>query len=156
MGGWRAAGTGARWLSTRLTPGCSSSRADVRAVFLTHYYPPEAGAPQLRIAALAGGLAGHGWDVCVHTGFPHYPVGRVLAPYRNRPLLRERGPGGEAIVRSAIYPTANRGFARRLLNHASLAASALATAPASGAADVVVAESPPLFTAAAGAVYAAL
>jgi colanic acid biosynthesis glycosyl transferase WcaI len=128
----------------------------VRAVFLTHYYPPEAGAPQLRISSLARGLVEHGWDVCVHTGFPHYPVGRVLAPYRNRLLLRERGPGGEAIVRSAIYPSANRGFGKRLLNHASLAASALATARASGPADVVVAESPPLFTAAAGAAYAAL
>ena len=127
----------------------------MRAVFLTHYYVPEAGAPQARIAALAAGLARSGWDVTVHTGFPHYPAGRVLAPYRNRPLLRERGPGGERVVRSAIYPVANRGFARRLLNHLSLCGSALATAPASGPADVVVVESPPLFLAAAGVGYAA-
>ena len=79
----------------------------------------------------------------------------MLAPYRNRPLLRERGAGGERVVRSAVYATPNRGFARRLLNHASLCASALATAPASGPADVVVVESPPLFLAAAGVAYAA-
>jgi glycosyltransferase involved in cell wall biosynthesis len=128
----------------------------VRVVFLTHYYPPEAGAPQARISALAGGLTALGWEVTIHTGFPHYPAGRVMAPYRNRPLRRERGAAGERIVRSAIYPTANRGFGRRLANHLSLCASALATAPASGAADVVVVESPPLFLAAAGVLYAAM
>lgn len=128
----------------------------MRVVFLTHYYPPEAGAPQTRIAALAGGLVKRGWDVTVHTGFPHYPAGRVLAPYRNRPLLRERGPAGERVVRSAIFAAENRGFARRLLGHGSLCVSALATAAASGPADVVVVESPPLFLAAAGAAYAAV
>lgn len=126
----------------------------MRVTFLTHYYPPEAGAPQTRIAALAAGLAAHGWQVTVHTGFPHYPAGRVPAPYRNRPLLRERGAGGERVIRSAIYPTANAGFTGRLANHLSLCGSALATATASGAADVVVVESPPLFLAAAGVAYA--
>lgn len=128
----------------------------MRAVLLTHYYPPEPGAPQTRLAALAKALTQRGWDVCVHTGFPHYPAGPLLAPYRNRPLLREAGPGGERIVRSAVYPTANRGFARRLLDHLSLCASSLATAPVSGPADVVLVETPPLFTAAAGVTYAAL
>jgi glycosyltransferase involved in cell wall biosynthesis len=128
----------------------------MRIVLLTHYYPPEAGAPQTRISALAAGLVRRGWDVTVHTGFPHYPVGRVLAPYCNRPVLRELGAGGERIVRSAIYATPNHGFARRLLNHASLCASALATSPASGPADAVVVESPPLFLGAAGATYAAI
>ena len=79
----------------------------------------------------------------------------MLPPYRNRPLQRETGPGVD-VVRSAVYATANRGFARRLLNHLSLCASALATAPASGRADVVVVESPPLFLAAAGVLYARL
>jgi colanic acid biosynthesis glycosyl transferase WcaI len=128
----------------------------LKATFLTHYYPPEAGAPQTRISALAAGLRDLGWEVSVHTGFPHYPVGRVMAPYSNRPLLRETGPGGERVVRSAIYAAQNSGFAKRLLNHSSLCASALATAFATGPADVVVVETPPLFLAAAGALYAQL
>lgn len=128
----------------------------MRALFLTHYFPPEVGAPQTRIAALARGLRARGDEVTVHTGFPNYPDGRIQPPYRNRPLVRERTADGTRIVRSAVYATPNAGFARRLANHASFAASALATAPASGPADVVVVESPPLFAAGAAVAYARL
>jgi glycosyltransferase involved in cell wall biosynthesis len=127
----------------------------MRVLFLTHYYPPEVGAPQTRISALAEGLARRGLDVTVHTGFPHYPDGVIRAPFRNRPLVR-REERGVRVLRSAVYPAPNRGFARRLAGHGVLACSALAGAPAAGAQDVIVVESPPLFTAAAGAAYAAL
>ena len=90
----------------------------------------------------------------VHTGFPHYPSGVIPDPYRNRPWQRERRDG-ITIVRSAVYPAANRGFGRRLTDHAAFGLSALATAALSGPADVVVGETPPLFTAAAGVAYAA-
>jgi colanic acid biosynthesis glycosyl transferase WcaI len=126
----------------------------VRVLFLTHYYPPELGAAPARIAALARGLAERGVRVTVHTGFPHYPSGAIAPPYRNRPLaVAHDGP--VRVVRSLVYPTPNRGFARRLADHAVFAAGALATASAGGPLDVVVAESPPLFTAAAGVLYAA-
>jgi glycosyltransferase involved in cell wall biosynthesis len=127
----------------------------MRVCFLTHYFPPEVGAPQTRIDALARELATQGAAVTVHTCFPHYPSGSIAAPYRNRPLLRERRDG-VSVVRSAVYPAPNRGFARRLVNHASFALSAVLTSPASDEIDVVIAETPPLFTAAAGACYAAL
>jgi len=103
------------------------------------------------LAALARGLRRRGIEVRVHTTFPHYPDGVVRPPYRNRLALVERHAG---VVRSAVYATPNRGFARRLANHLSFAASALATQPLSGPADVVVVESPPLFLAAAGVAYA--
>ena len=125
-----------------------------RVRILTHYFPPEVGAPQARLAALAGGLAARGMDVTVHTGFPHYPDGRIAPPYRNRPLARETAAGGVRIRRSAVWPAANRGFAGRLADHLAFAGSALATAGSGGPADVVVAESPPLFLAAAAVGYA--
>jgi glycosyltransferase involved in cell wall biosynthesis len=127
----------------------------MRVVILTHYYPPEVGAPQRRLEALASGLAARGAQVTVHTGFPRYPAGKVLAPYRNRPLAREGRPPLR-IVRSAVYPTANSGVARRLADHAAFAGSALLAGAAAGRADVVVAESPPLFLAAAAVPYARL
>ena len=125
----------------------------MRLRILTHYYPPEVGAPQTRLAALAGGLARAGAEVTVHTGFPHYPDGEIKPPYRNRPLQVERHDGVR-IVRSWVHPAPNRGFARRLANHASLAASALATAPAGGPADVLLVETPPLLLAGAAVAYA--
>lgn len=125
----------------------------MRICFLTHYYPPEVGAPQARISALARALAERGATVAVHTGFPNYPDGRIRPPYTNRPYLIERD-GPVRVVRTAIYAAPNAGFARRLANHASLAASALAGVSLSGPADVVVCESPPLFLAGAAIPFA--
>jgi colanic acid biosynthesis glycosyl transferase WcaI len=127
----------------------------VHVLFLTHYYPPELGAAPARIEALAHGLAERGLAVSVHTGFPNYPSGAIEAPYRNRPLRLERD-GPLRVIRSAVYPAPNRGFVRRVANHLVFAAGAAATCPAAGPVDVVVAETPPLFTAAAGVAYARL
>lgn len=120
---------------------------------LTHYYPPEVGAPQVRLAALAQGLARSGVEVTVHTGFPHYPDGEIKPPYRNRPL-RVEDLDGVRVMRSWVYAAPNRGFVRRLANHASLASAALAASPAGGPADVLLVETPPLLLAGAAIAYA--
>ena len=125
----------------------------MRITFLTHYYPPEVGAPQTRISALARGLAARGVEVSVHTPPPPYPDGHVRPGYRNRPLTVETDDD-VTVYRSGVYPAPNRGFARRLANHASFAASALASAGRTGPADAVVVETPPLFVAGAGIGYA--
>jgi glycosyltransferase involved in cell wall biosynthesis len=126
----------------------------LRICFLTHYFPPERGAPQTRIHALAARLSAAGHAPVVHTGFPNYPSGRVLAPYRNRRVAVEEDPAGFRVVRSLVYPTPNAGFVRRVAGHAAFAASSLATSRRAGPVDVVVAETPPLFTAAAAVLYA--
>jgi glycosyltransferase involved in cell wall biosynthesis len=125
----------------------------MRLRILTHYFPPEVGAPQVRLAALARGLARAGHDVTVHTGFPHYPDGVIKPPYRSRPLQIEQ-VDGVRVMRTWVYPAANRGFARRLANHASLATTALAAAPLGGRADVLLVETPPLLLAGAAIPYA--
>jgi len=115
----------------------------MRVTLLTHYYPPEVGAPQARLSALARGLSRRGVEVTVHTGFPHYPDGVIQPPYRNRPWRIEE-EDGVRVVRSAVYPAPNRGFGRRIANHLSFGLSALASAPAAGPADAVIVETPPL------------
>src|SRR3954452_13678253 len=125
----------------------------MKVTLLTHYYPPEVGAPQARLTALARGLSRRGVEVTVHTGFPHYPDGVIPPPYRNRPWSTE-DEGGVRVVRSAVYPAPNRGFGRRIVNHVSFALSALATSPASGPADAVIVETPPLLLAGSSITYA--
>jgi hypothetical protein len=128
----------------------------LRIGFLTHYFSPEVGAPQSRIDFLARVLAARGASVTVHTGFPHYPDGGVHSPYRNRPWTIEQRADGVRIVRSAVYPAANRGFVRRLADHSAFAVSAMSTAGLAPPMDVVIAETPPLFLAAAAVPYAAV
>jgi len=125
----------------------------VRLRILTHYYPPEVGAPQMRLAALAHGLTRAGVEVTVHTGFPHYPDGVIKPPFRNRPLHAEE-VDGVRVMRSWVFAAPNRGFGRRLANHASLAGTALAAAPLGGRADVLLVETPPLLLAGAAIGYA--
>jgi putative colanic acid biosynthesis glycosyltransferase WcaI len=117
-----------------------------RILFLTHYFHPEVGASQTRILECARLLHARGYDVTVLTGFPNYPDGVIPKPYRGRWLQSER-LHGITVLRTAVYPAPNRGFGRRLVNHASFALSSMFTSWRAGRADVVVAETPPLFTA---------
>jgi glycosyltransferase involved in cell wall biosynthesis len=127
----------------------------VRVVLLTHYFHPEVGAPQTRLLELAGALADRGHEVTVVTGFPNYPDGVIQPRYRGRRFQVER-LGKLRIVRTAVYPAPNRGVGRRLLNHASFALTALVGAARAGDADVLIAETPPLFAAASGVAVATL
>lgn len=127
----------------------------MRVIFLTHYFHPEVGAPQSRLLDLANELSRSGHEVTVLTGFPNYPDGVIQSAYRGRRFQVER-LGELRVVRTAVYPAPNRGVGRRLLNHLSFALSAIVGAARAGGADVVIAETPPLFTAAAGVLVAAL
>ena len=119
-----------------------------RILFLTHYFHPEVGASQTRILECARLLHQRGYDVTVQTGFPNYPDGVIPEPYR-RKLLDSEIVDGFKVLRSAVYPAPNRGFAKRLINHTSFAISSVMTSWRAGHADVVIAETPPLFTAVA-------
>jgi hypothetical protein len=118
----------------------------MRILFVSHYFHPEVGAPQTRILETAQLLSERGHEVTVLTGFPNYPDGVIPDRYRRHMVMREQ-MGAIRVIRSAVYPAPNRGFARRLLNHASFSLTSVLAAPLAGRPDVVIAESPPLFTA---------
>ena len=119
---------------------------------LTHYFPPEVGAPQARLYELAhrAGAAGH--TVTVVTGVPNYPTGVIPAGYRGRFRMEEE-MDGIRVIRTWVYATPNRGFVRRILNHLSFAFSSLTAMRMLGSADVFFVESPPLFTGLAALPY---
>jgi glycosyltransferase involved in cell wall biosynthesis len=127
----------------------------VRILFVTHYFPPEVGAPQSRIWDVACSLARRGHEVTILTGFPNYPDGVIHSHYRGR-LIQTEQMDCLRVVRTAVYPAPNQGVGRRLLNHASFALSSVLSAGRAGPADAVVVETPPLFTAVAGVIVGRL
>ena len=102
-----------------------STGPGLRIVMLTHYFPPEVGAPQARLFELASRAARAGHTVTVVTGFPNYPTGIVPPSYRGRFRMVEE-MDGIRVIRTWVYATPNRGVVRRILNHLSFAFSSLA------------------------------
>jgi len=110
---------------------------------LTHYFPPEVGAPQARLYELALRAVRAGQTVTVVTGFPNYPTGVIPESYRGR-FRMEEDLDGIRVIRTWVYATPNRGFLRRILNHLSFAVSSLGATRRLGRVDVFFVESPPL------------
>jgi glycosyltransferase involved in cell wall biosynthesis len=128
----------------------------VRVLIVTHYFPPETGAPQARLSGLAATWAGDGDDVTVLTGMPNHPTG-VLPPSYRRAVFRRERRGGYRVVRTWLYATPNEGVARKTLGQLSfMASSVLLGARASGPADVVVVSSPSFFSILSGWLLARL
>lgn len=126
----------------------------MRILYISHYFPPEMGAPAGRVAGLARLWARAGHEVHVLTGFPHHPTGRIHSSYRRaflRGFLREPFDGA-TVHRVWIFPAANRGKVRRSLNYLSfMTSAALVGSLRLPRPDVVIATSPQLLCAGAGA-----
>jgi glycosyltransferase involved in cell wall biosynthesis len=117
-----------------------------RTLIVTHYFPPEAGAPQARLSALAAAWASGGDTVTVLTGMPNHPTG-VLPPDYRRAVRRREQRDGYRVVRTWLYATPNEGVARKTLCHLSfMVSSVLLGGRACGRADTVVVSSPTFFS----------
>ena len=128
----------------------------MRIIIVTHYFPPETGAPQVRLSALAAAWAADGDEVTVLTGMPNYPTGVMPPEYRGAIRRRERRDGYR-VVRTWLYATPNEGVARKTISHLSfMITSVLLGGRASGPADVVVVSSPTFFSIGAGWLLARL
>jgi glycosyltransferase involved in cell wall biosynthesis len=128
----------------------------VRILLVTHYFPPETGAPQARLSALAAAWAAAGDTVTVLTGMPSHPTGVVPPEYR-RAVRRREWRDGYRVVRTWLYATPNENVVRKSLGHLSFMISSVALgARASGPAEVVVVSSPTFFSIGAGWLLARL
>ena len=130
----------------------SETRPGLRALILTHYFPPEVGAPQARLFELASRAVTAGLNVTAVTGFPNYPTGVIAPGYRHKFRMTEELKGVR-VIRTWVYATPNRGFVRRILNHLSFAFSSLFAIRQLGHVDVFFVESPPLFLGLAALAY---
>jgi glycosyltransferase involved in cell wall biosynthesis len=110
---------------------------------LTQYYPPEIGAPQIRLRSIASELGRHGITVDVLTAMPNYPAGRTFDEYRDRWYHRE-DIDGIAVRRTWVYAGTGRSARVRLANYFSFTLTALVAAFSGPAPAVLFVESQPL------------
>ena len=96
----------------------------VKILLLTEYFPPEIGAGSTRAFELARRWSESGADVTVLTGFPDYPDGIIPEPYQGRILMKEKMARIQ-LVRTFIFPTANKGFLKRVLSFFSFMFSSI-------------------------------
>jgi glycosyltransferase involved in cell wall biosynthesis len=128
----------------------------MRIIIVTHYFPPETGAPQARLSGLAASWAADGDDVTVLTGMPNHPTGVIPPEYRGAIRRRERHDGYR-VLRTWLYATPNEGMALKTIGHLSfMISSVLLGGRASGPADVVVVSSPTFFAVGSGWLLARL
>src|SRR2546427_6237367 len=130
----------------------SVTKPNLRVVFLTHYFPPEVGAPQARLFESATRLSEAGYAVTVVTGFPNYPTGVIPPAYAGRGFMEEH-IDGVRVLRTWVYAARYRALARRILNHVSFAFSSLRAIREVGPVEVIFVESPPLLIGLAALVY---
>jgi colanic acid biosynthesis glycosyl transferase WcaI len=115
----------------------------VRVLILSYFYPPEFGAPALRLRAITEAFVRRGWSVEVLTGMPQYPLGRVFPAYRGH-LARREIFGGARVHRVPTYATQRLGV-HRVASYALHALGCLAVGGVRRSRwDVVFVESPPL------------
>jgi len=118
----------------------------LRIVVVTHYFPPEIGAPQARLSELARTWAEEGDEVTVLTGMPNHPTGIVPPEYKGARRCEELCDGYR-VVRTWLYATPNEGFVKKTLGHLSfMASSVVLGATRIGRPEVIVVSSPTFFS----------
>lgn len=127
----------------------------MKILVLTDRFHPEVSAPSVRILEHARVWVEEGHEVTVVTSAPNAPRGVVFDGYENK-VFQEEWIDGIRTIRLWSYMTANEGFVRRVLDYQSLMLSTVAMCWRFGDFDVVLASSPPLFTAMAGYAVAKL
>lgn len=114
-----------------------------RWLVLTQYYPPETGAPQIRLRCFVRELRRNGKHVVVNTAMPNYPIGKIFKGYRGRIYCKQYIDSVE-IRRVWAYAATGKSAFARLLNYCSFAINVLPIVLLSRKPDVVFVEAQPL------------
>lgn len=118
----------------------------LKILIVTHYFPPEIGAPQARLGEFARFWAEEGEEVTVLTTLPNHPTGIVPEEYRGR-LRFDENTDGYRVVRTWGYATPNQGIIKKTLGHLSfMFTGPLLGLSRLGSLDVVVVSSPTFFS----------
>ena len=114
-----------------------------RWLILTQYYPPEIGAPQIRLRTLARHLKAQGIDVEVQSAMPNYPAGKIFPGYEGKWRMAD-SVDGIRVRRTWVYAATGRSPLVRLANYFSFTFSSLLSVLTGPRPDVLFVESQPL------------
>jgi colanic acid biosynthesis glycosyl transferase WcaI len=125
----------------------------MRILYLSQYFPPEAGATQSRAYEMAHNWISLGHSVTMITEFPNHPSGIMPKEYRGRKYERVKLDGID-VVRVWVYTSPVKNFRNRMLFYLSFMLNAILAGIfiARGKYDMLYATSPPLFVGGAGLV----
>jgi colanic acid biosynthesis glycosyl transferase WcaI len=119
------------------------TNAGAHWLILTQYYPPEIGAPQIRLRSAVKEIQRHGIHVEVLTAVPNYPAGKIFPGYSGRWKVKET-IDGVSVTRTWVYAGTGKSARIRLANYLSFTLTALIVALTRPRPDVVFVESQPL------------
>jgi len=114
----------------------------MKLLIVSQYFPPEVGAPQARLAAMAQELLRAGHSVEVVTSLPNYPLGKIFPEYKGK-AYRKDSYSGMRVHRVWSYASQGTGIGR-MFNYTSFAINSLFGIARSGRPDCLFVEVPPL------------
>ena len=112
-------------------------------LILTQYFPPEIGAPQIRLASMIEELRKHNINPTVLTAMPNYPKGKLFKGYKNKFLINEKY-NDISVKRTWIYAATGKSAIPRLANYLSFTLTAALAALTGPKPEVIFLESQPL------------
>lgn len=117
----------------------------MKIALLSQYFKPEMGAPQNRLYEMMKGLQSLGQEVCVITGMPNYPTGRVFQDYKKRFSCND-SIDGIPVRRYWLYTSTSRKALPRFFNMISFSLTALCATRRlrKERPDYIIVETPPL------------
>ncbi len=118
----------------------------MRILYLSQYFPPEAGATQTRAYEMSKAWVALGNHVTVLAEFPNHPSGIIPASYRGK-FTEHAQLDGIEVIRVWVRASPHKSFRNRMLFYLTymLNASLAGLFLACGKYDLVYASSPPLF-----------
>lgn len=126
----------------------------MNVLILTQFFPPEVGAAQSRLGAVARELVRRGHRVEVVTAVPNYPQGEI--PHEHRGYLhRTTDWEGVRVHRVWVYPSKGRGLGRAL-TYFTFAVTSIVGLISTARPHLVLVESPPLPLVLIAGIYAKL
>ncbi|WP_408008269.1 glycosyltransferase family 4 protein [Pseudalkalibacillus sp. A8] len=118
----------------------------MKIVVISHYFPPEIGAPSARLYEMARHWVELGNEVHVVTCFPNHPTGIISKEYRGMKYMYEEMDGIH-VHRNYVYATPNKGFIKKTLGHISfMFSSVLISMRKIKNPDVIITSSPTFFS----------